>query len=285
LVIVKIQGGLGNQLFQYATGKAIALRNDFPLKLDLEWYHRNSDRSFMLKRFNAQVDIASASEILKLKGANDNMFLKGLRKLKLLRPAIMEDGPGGFNASLMNVKKPIYLNGYWQSPKYFESIANVLRADFTIRSLNPSAEAYRKIIESGNSVALHVRRGDYVTNHAANSFHGVLPLTYYRRALDRLRLILPAFNLFVFSDDVKFARDAFSDDSNIHFVAGNTDEEDLVLFSLCHHQITANSSFSWWGAWLNKNTEKKVFAPQQWFVDPGKNATSQNLIPPTWIRI
>src|SRR5690606_26072631 len=120
------------------------------------------------------------------------------------------------------------------------------------------------------SVSLHVRRGDYVQLQSAHNFHGVLPLTYYKRAILLLKEKLERFTIFVFSDDLDWVRSNLQAETPVVYVDYRSDDKtatDLALMSLCKHNIIANSSFSWWGAWLNRNPGKQVIAPKPWFRD------------------
>ncbi len=284
MIIVKLQGGLGNQLFQYATGLAISLRSGMVLKIDLEWYKRNTDRKFLIDRFNTVSDFASALEIQQAKGVSDTWFIKFLRKLGIQKSPILEESDS-YRLRSLKPGQPVYMRGYWQSPAYFEEYANEIMTQFSLKQWTPPVLELKILIESAQSVGVHIRRGDYVSNPASAAFHGVLEWTYYEKALALLKERYGDFICFVFSDDHVYAKQKFEAYSNTYFISGLNDEEELILLSRCKHQIIANSTFSWWAAWLNPNPDKVVIAPRLWFADAVKNTTTDHLLPATWIRL
>lgn len=284
MIIVKLQGGLGNQLFQYATGLAISLRNGMVLKLDQEWYKRNKERKFLIDRFNTVIDFASELEIQHAKGVSGNWFIKFLRKIGIQKSPILEERDA-YRLPSLKAGQPVYIRGYWQSPAYFEEYVKVIMTQFSLKQWTEQVLASKILIESTQSVGVHIRRGDYVSNPASAAFHGVLEWTYYEKALVLLKERYGDFICFVFSDDHVYAKRMFETYPNTHFLNGFNDEEELILLSRCKHQIIANSTFSWWAAWLNPNPDKVVIAPRLWFADTVKNATTDHLLPATWIRL
>ena len=187
---------------------------------------------------------------------------------------------------IKNVPRDCYLVGYWQSEKYFRSAALGIRADFTFKSslANRNAELAEQIGQA-NAVSLHVRRGDYAKNPKTNATHGLCSLDYYRAAIQYVsnRVEQPCF--FIFSDDIAWVKDNLKIDFSCQYVDhnhGTKSYNDMHLMSLCQHHIIANSSFSWWGAWLNPSPEKIVIAPKKWFAN--KN-NIKGLFPQGWVSL
>jgi hypothetical protein len=179
-----------------------------------------------------------------------------------------------------------YLSGYWQSYRYFDDIADQLRTELT--PLTPPTPKDSKLIRSmisTNSVSVHVRRGDYITQKAAAAFHGNSSVEYYDKALAKICTLVQDPRFFVFSDDLGWVKNNMKFPGATNFVDhndGDTAFQDLRLMSTCKHHIIANSSFSWWGAWLNPNDKKIVVAPSLWFADHRQTPT---LIPKSWLRV
>jgi hypothetical protein len=181
-----------------------------------------------------------------------------------------------------------YLLGYWQSPRYFEVIEDEIRSEFRFkRPLSAIGQMIANKITATQSVSLHVRRGDYLASRAS-SVHGTCTVDYYKRSLDQLSSRVGSLEVFVFSDDIQWAKQNLCFPYSMNFVQHTTmktADEDMHLMSLCCHNIIANSTFSWWGAWLNTNPGKTVIAPLKWFVDKKLNAMTADLIPSTWERL
>ena len=179
------------------------------------------------------------------------------------------------------------MEGYWQSYRYFADAADKIRQELTPRDpMEPGNAAVAAEIDAVEAVSLHVRRGDYVTNAGAAPFHGLCSLDYYRAAVNHVRARVGAPHLFIFSDDHDWARDNLRFDLPTTYVVANPPDRgfrDMQLMARCRHHITANSSFSWWGAWLNPRHDKIVVAPQAWFADP--KIDTRDLIPQGWTRL
>jgi hypothetical protein len=284
-IIVRIQGGLGNQLFQYASGAAVAARARLQLKVDVQWYKAHTDRQFLLDKFNTDIDIANEKEVQMAKGAHDLFIDKALRKIKLRKEKFFFEKEFVFDPTVLKINHAAYLKGYWQHFQYFEEFSDEIKRQFQLKQLTDIARTVQMKIDNSNSIGIHLRRGDYITNSAFNKFHGVLDEHYYRTAIEVLMRKVPDASLYVFSDDINFAQQFFHSYKKVEVVTGNKDEEDLILLSSCKHQIIANSTFSWWSAWLNKNPDKVVIAPQKWFADPTRNAQTKSIIPHSWLRI
>lgn len=263
MIISKLQGGLGNQLFQWSYGKFMSTKYKTNLFLDTNSYSNQTNRGLSLNKFPfLRYSILTSSSIQE--NSENKTHLK-----------IISDN---FTFDRIDYKDNChyYLDGYWQSEKYFYNISNLIRNE-----LLPSDEILKKLnltpFINTNVVSLHVRRTDYVTS---NGYHPVQSIEYYKKALD----IIGEYDyIFIFSDDIKWCRDNLTF-NNMIFMEGFDDVEDLWLMSMCKNNIIANSSFSWWGAWLNSNTNKKVIAPNNWF-GAQTNLNTDDIIPSGWIRI
>lgn len=290
MIITKLSGGLGNQMFQYAVGQAIAKKNKAILKMDLSGYDNQTGmtpRQYELFLFNIQENFSTPDDNKKIKGREpNNLFKKFLNKLhiKYYKPNYIKEKHFNFNPEILKLKDDIFLDGYWQTEKYFKDIEDIIRSEFTLKTeysnLNPELIAK---ISSCNSVSMHIRRDDYITNQNTNEFHGIYSLDYYKKAIDLIAEKFPNPIIFIFSDDLKWCEENIKIKYPIVFVKGNKNYEDLIIMSKCQHNIIANSTFSWWGAWLNNNPNKIIIAPQKWFNNP--NINYSDIIPSTWIKI
>ena len=281
MIITKIKGGLGNQLFQYATGRAVASHHKLPLKLDLTWFETHKlHNGYRLDQLSIRADIATKNQIFKLKGRN-NLLFSALRKGGFVKRKsyFKEKRNSYFDASIFK-HNFIYLNGYWQNELYFSNIRELLLRELSpINSMNDLGSDYLEHINKSNSVSLHVRRGDYLNLKNIN----VLDVDYYMKAVEYIRKNVEKPTFFIFSDDLEWCKNNLGFlDSFIYVDRTQTEIEDLKLMSFCQHNIIANSSFSWWGAWLNQNPNKTVIAPKSWHLnDPG----SRNVILTDWIKV
>lgn len=332
MIITRLRGGLGNQMFQYALGRVIsALRNE-ELKLDLTGYENQPEgdtkRAYRLSFFNVKAKIADPKEVLKAKYPF-GIISKAWRAFtqKVLKRYYIDYHPEIFR------KKHIpYLDGFFQSEKYFtvehdhtvSDFRQLIKNDFELKSEFVSEKMKSvdaAITGAPISISIHIRRGDYVTNKTANGTQGVASIEYYEKAIKTLKEKIentdantdanvgasidagtgshhdaknPSF--FVFSDGIDWVKENLPitdiyPNSSVIYVSSQSksenqkpleDYEELTLMSHCHHNIIANSSFSWWAAWLNKNPGKIVIAPEQWTV---KNTENPNIIPSEWLRL
>ena len=297
-IIVRMLGGLGNQMFQYALGRHLSIIYKRPLKLDLGFYSsaaakkRWAPRSFCLDHFSIQAQIAKDRDIepfekfLKL-----NLLSKILRHAsglgKYYKRSFIFEPPKNyftFDPLLLTwpLKPVVYLDGFWQTEKYFSGIEEIIRNDFNFKDA-PDAINQKMIeeISSVDSVCLHVRHGDNATKVAAK--HGVLPMQYYREAVSGLIKIVKNPQFYIFSDDPKWAQENLQLNFPVFFVNHNGDEknyEDLRLMSHCKHHIIGNSTFSWWAAWLGKKPGQQVYAPKRYHMRD--NIPTTDLYPQTW---
>jgi hypothetical protein len=193
-----------------------------------------------------------------------------------------------YDPAVAALRPPVALYGNWQSERYFADIAGTIRADFTLAEPLDAIrqQLANEIAATPRSVSVHVRRGDYVTNPTANAYHGTCEPAWYAAAKARLEESLAGARYIVFSDDVAWARANLPDFADALFVepaADGRDERDMHLMSLCRYHIIANSSFSWWGAWLDPRPDKRVIAPARWFA--GAAHDTRDLIPTAWERL
>ena len=292
MVITRIYAGLANQMFQYAAGRRLAHVLGVELKLDISSFAYDKLRRYSLGAFNIQENIASLGEVTALKKVTIPQRL--LAKLRHRAP-----GPGPrhiaekhfhFDPEVLTLHDGVYLEGYWQSEKYFADIAGIIRREFVVKSpQSGKTKELAEMIASKESVSLHIRRGDYVADLKENKIHGVLSLDYYYRCIEKLTRIVRNPYFIVFSDEPQWAISNLSLSYPITFVEHDSNElsrdiEDLRLMSQCKHHIIANSSFSWWGAWLNPRNAKMVIAPKQWFTKEGlMSMRVDDLLPNSWI--
>lgn len=280
MVIVRLTGGLGNQMFQYAAGRALADRLAAELLLDTRAFahalalNPYTRRSYALSPFNVRAKLATSAELKNWPAwvAEIGMRLSFTRQL--FRRWRFESGIT-YDPDVLALQEPVCLVGYWQSERYFIDIGDRIRADFALRE--PLAGANAELLalaRSGDSAGLHVRRGDFVSLNDAAQVHGLCSIDYYRRAIGLVRERRPESRFLVFSDDPQWARAELPLDASAVFVTGNdaSPEQDLALMSACKHHIIANSSFSWWAAWLGYSPDQIVIAPTPWYASPKLDA-------------
>ena len=298
-IIVQLMGGLGNQLFQYAVGRRIAKMNNFSLKLDLSWFRYHPRwfkyhpyRPYSLNHFATLKDIASPAEIAKLRGLTwvhlkeklfHKLYANGLHGTQtMIREKTLD-----FDQEVLQISTGAYLSGYWQSEKYFKDIEETIRKEFTV--ITPPDPENIKIandIRGTEAVCIHVRRGDYVSDSKANQLIGLCSLDYYYRSIDCIMSRVEKPHFYIFSDDPEWSQQHITIDAPTTYIHNNPSDknyEDLRLMTYCKHFIIANSSFSWWGAWLSSNRQKIVVAPAQWFNRVKYNDADR--LPKEWIRL
>ncbi len=281
-IVVALEGGLGNQMFQYAAGRALSLRVGAPLTLDLRPLLRQGHRAYSLGAFRLS-EAALITEGTPLGRAGK--FRRWLRKLTGGERTFKEAG-FSYDETIRHVNAPTRLEGYYQSERYFAEAAEVIRADFT-----PTAEESgrldalaARLLPPGPKLSLHIRRGDY-TNPATMAVHGLMGPDYYARARRLVAERTGPSTACVFTDDAAWVRANLELPADSVFVSEHTGSavEDLILMSRCCHHITANSSFSWWGAWLNPNPGKVVVTPACWF-QPAAGLDTRDLRPEGWLQ-
>jgi len=281
-------------MFQYAAARRLAGKHRTELKLDLSFFDQKHNknttpRPYALNIFNTIQTSATQQEIKKLWPQSANTLAgKVIDKLTahgLIKTRRYLEKTFHFNPEILDLPDQTYLDGYFQSEKYFNDIEKILRKEFTLKDPLPQKAAeIAKQIRATESVSLHVRRGDYITNKAASNFHGICDLDYYRKAINFIQHKIPTPLFYIFSDDPAWVKENLPLPTSATFMADHVDKDyiELILMGYCKHNILANSSFSWWGAWLNENPNKLVVAPINWFKDPGIN--TNDLIPNNWTR-
>ena len=282
MIVVRLTGGLGNQMFQYAAARALADRLAVELVLDTRGFDAYNFRSFELGRLNVRACAGTTAELARFPAWRVKLA-RALGGAMPLSNRFRVEPFFGYDPAWPTLQDDVHLNGYFQSQKYFAVIREQLLVDFRpSKDISPSNRQVAAMAGKGDSVMLHVRRGDYVSNAKTLQVHGVCSTDYYRRAiaLARERLHQPRF--FVFSDDLAWSRENLRLGDDAVFVEGNAEapEMDIFLMSACRAHIIANSSFSWWGAWLARTDAPLVIAPDPWFDSPDMSAV--DLIPAFW---
>jgi hypothetical protein len=283
MIIVILQAGLANQMFQYAAGRQLALLRGAQLQLDTSWYGRAAqDDGVGLRHY--ELDALAIDENI----YRPNVFNRGI--LKVLGRGIYSDDnePYVFHEEVLGLPNYSRLFGFFQNRHYFESIRELLLKEFTPKDAATGAnkQLLATIDADENSVAVHVRRGDYVTSAANWAAHGPLSEEapeYYQQALAKIRATIKRPSLYVFSDDPAWCKANLKFDTPTVFVDNNNPGiEDLRLMRACQHNVIANSSFSWWGAWLNENPNKIVIAPKKWM---HTEFDTSDVVPPEWVQV
>lgn len=292
MIIAKLIGGLGNQMFQYATGRALAERQGVALLLDASGFDHYDLRRYELGELAIKARVASPEELSAagVVASEPTWMERALRKAGLRRPAnMLREASFTYDARIESAAAPTYLDGYWQSQRYFASIAEILRREFVLKAPLDAANvalAAEIARAAGHAVSLHIRRGDYVKDAHTAQYHGICSLDYYRAAVTYVAQRVGAPHFFVFSDDHEWVQANFDIGYPTTLVQVNGADRgvcDMALMKACAHHIIANSSFSWWGAWLNPSQDKIVVAPQRWF--SGASHDTTDLIPTSWVRL
>lgn len=293
MVVVKLQGGLGNQMFQYAFGLSISHKLSCPLYFDLSFFknshHGLTPREYALDAFTCKVNIAEDKLIDSF--FNPDLYQRINNKLGISKKTIYHEHGLKFNNRVLAIKPPAYLEGFWQSAQYFNDIKDTITTAFTFKySLNPQSQKIaEQLAQQADSVSVHIRRGDYVSVKTTNELHGLCSVKYYQNAmaLAKKQVLNPKF--YFFSDDPEWVEQHLLQDmGDSTLIRHNTladSWQDMALMSKCKHHIIANSSFSWWGAWLGHATGKIVIAPANWFSSQAEYLDTSDLIPKNWIQL
>lgn len=274
MIVVKLQGGLGNQIFQYAFARAISQRNGVEFALDTQALENGegiTKRHYALEPFAMNPRLLNPEESLNLT-KEYSLYKEDYRSPQEQMAAFPRDN--------------CYFNGYWQNEAYFRDFADNIRSDLGLRlPISERAQNFRSDIKAGPSIAVQVRRGDYVSNKKVANILGAHSRDYYIAGVQKIVKVTGATRAFIFSDDIDWCK------TNLHFgieaifVSGNGlyDHEELHLLGSAEHAVISNSSFGWWGAWLIENSNKMIVAPRFWYRDPKMNERSPVL--PEWIQI
>ena len=280
--IVKFQGGLGNQMFQYALYRKFQSMG-YDTYADLYHYRQKKyeTRPLQLSVFGIDLREADRADVIQLSGNEDRWFdivwLKHIGKRTYYREKDIS-----YKEEIWKMTNG-YFHGFWQSEKYFYDIEDILRNEFvlsdTVQFDLVNRQMQLKIKEDQKAVSVHIRRGDYLENPM---YGGICTEEYYKKAIDYIKQPVENAKFYLFSNDMPYVQDRFRGEEFV-YVENNSEDKgyiDLYLMSLCKHHIIANSSFSWWGAWLNAAKSKIVVAPSIWLT----NAPARDVVPDTWIR-
>jgi hypothetical protein len=280
IIVVRLKGGFGNQLFQYAFGYNLAKKKNAHLVLDSITY-LNSDplRNYGLHNLNIP------NKHLHTK-AQKKLFLLARKLLKFSKPHVHHEIQDFiYSDTVLEYSGDIILDGYFQNERYFSNSRSDLIHIFEHASHQfKDQDIYKKIINK-NSIALHIRRGDYVQNKTTNEFHGTCDLSYFEQAQELFNNTQPTY--FIFTDDIEWAKENLKINQEHYFIHDyiQNDFNEFILMMHCKHYIISNSTFSWWAAWLCTNENKKIVCPKRWFKNDKLNLQANNLIPNDWIRI
>lgn len=292
MIIMRVMGGLGNQMFQYALGRRLAIERNVPLKLDLSWFATQKKRKFGLDQFNIKAEVATEEEVYRLHYFSHNRYFRKAysiiqNHLPVDKKRIINERKAGlFDKDVLRSSKNCLLVGYWQSESYFEKITKLIKKEFQPRTALGSEDILlaKKMRKNPYSVSVHIRRGDYVSPYRTIATHYICTPDYYTEAIDFLKQKLGGkAELFIFSDDPEWCKKEFLlKDEKYQIISGTkrTPSHELVLMSQCNHHIIPNSSFSWWGAWLSQNPKKIIVSPTEWL----RNHKTPEIVPNNWIR-
>lgn len=297
LIVVKVIGGLGNQMFQYATGRALALRIGGELKLDTTDFATYEYHQYSLNKLAVTEVLATTDEIHRfMKYASLFRSLPRLVRAPFIKLGVekyvnglvgyVQEKQSTFEPDVFTLKKSAYLDGYWQSEKYFSDIRGVLLKEFDLKEpFGPVGQAFADdIAHAETPICIHIRRGDFANNPTISKFHGTCSLEYYHKAVAIIMARVQNPSFFVFSDDIEWAKQNFKLDASVKYVGQGADKnhEDIALMRLCRHFVLSNSTFGWWAAWLCNEPDKIVVAPDKW---ANKPLSIVDLIPPSWILL
>lgn len=278
MIIIRMTGGLGNQMFQYALYLKLKSQGKEVFMDDFTEYEGRDARPLMLWVFGIRYECAGQDDVNKITDGLLNPFHRIRRKLFGRQSLEYQEGTSGFNPQVLQ-RDPAYLTGYFQSRRYFEDVEELVREAFAFSdtiwtkvsdNLSVKIREYQKQIADSLAVSLHIRRGDYLENQQA--YGEICTTKYYEKAIQLIQESHPEAVFFLFSNDTEWVRqwasEMFKDNECYQIIEGTTEDTgylDMLLMSQCKHHILANSSFSWWGAWLNASKEKLVIAPAKWF--------------------
>lgn len=293
MIISRIFQGLGNQFFQYAFGRAMALRNGTRLKVDTSFYENAEvtqfgytyKRNFEISRYNVKLEEATAHEIGVFKGKQMPSFLQRV-EFKLFpahRPQVIKEDLSVFSPELNKLRGNLFLDGYFTSEEFFKDHASVIRKEFTLKnSMNAENQQWAAQMQGCTSVCISLRLTDFLHN----PLHNVCSLDYYYNGLKEIeKLVGPDMTVFIWSDDNDWTREHFKPPYTCHYMTHNYPDfhEDLRLMTYCKHHVIPNSTFSWWAAWLGEHEDQVVIAPERWL-----NSTEVeygHVIPQRWHKI
>jgi hypothetical protein len=294
LIISLLNGGLGNQLFQYAAGKSLALFNSTDHRIDISRYlgdgvKSQTPRNLDILDFSITSPVASPAELSVINPTASLLKNFADKLVNKIRGSYHLD----WHPELFSAGSNLYLKGYFQCERYFASCVDQIRAEFTLQSeyLGQISPICKEIKSAPASISVHVRRGDYVQSGRMKKIYDVCTDDYYLRAILAARKSYPDAVFYIFSDDIGYSKNLFSLVDGVHFLSSRClpdgtllrPSQELFLMSQCNHNIIANSSFSWWGAYLNQNPNKLVIAPSVW--NRSSRLQQPNILPESWLQI
>lgn len=290
MIIVQLKGGFGNQLFQYAAGLSLAMHHNVPVKVDVQQLQAPDEaigtmRNYELQHLCNPPLVATDDEVQGM--LQQNLITRYFQKLlPSYKRKVYNEKQLSYDDHFFSTGSNIYLKGYRQSEKYFHGIREQVTRDFQLQpTLVNGVEDLAHQLREINSVSIHIRQGDYA-NKAVRDYHGILPPSYYQQAIDTIVASVDKPLFFIFSDSVEWVKNNLKFQHEVEFISGNRSKshyEDFHLMSQCRHNIIANSTFSWWAAWLNDNPGKQVIAPKKWYNKA--ELDTMNLIPKGWVRL
>ena len=285
MITIRLNGGLGNQLFQFAAGRALSLRLGVELGFDARLLG-SGHSTYGLQAFRVQGHVLEKSALPPARG--DNPLHRAIWRAGLIKPVLFKEKALCYDPAFEGLKDGTYLSGYFQSERYFAPFSKQIRAELTFQEqFIDVPEHLLSAIRSGHSVSLHVRRNDYANDPKALAIHGLRSVDYYRRACSEIadRVSVPIV-VYVFSDDLEWVNKNLELKWPVVLVGrefSGTRFQDLYLMSQCRSHIIANSSFSWWGAWLGENETGITVGPKPWFSDV--NTRNPDILPQRWLCI
>lgn len=282
MATVVIKGGMGNQMFQYAFGKSLSKKNNIKIIYDTNYYLKNKTRKLELLNLNINEKEIENKKIFN--NENINNFIKKIT----LRKIIKEEN--NLNFKKIEYEKNTIYDGYWQSEKYFKEIRNEIIKKFSLNKnnqkiLNEKINCYK--IQKNQTISIHIRRGDYLSNNSALEIHGLMQLGYYYESINKI-INLKNYkdpNIIVFSDDIIWCKENIKLKYKTVFIEPSHQNSsiDLHLMSKCRDNIIANSTYSWWGAWLNESNHKVIVAPKKWF--NSSIIINNDIYPKDWLTV
>lgn len=302
MLIARITGGLGNQLFQYAAARTISIQLNRKLLLDNSWYsdiliknehiptNATTLRNFILNYFNIRAPVINKVHLNWIKRldirSKYSIFFKFLLDGPMSNFAYEKINPSNFSLEAVKKFRRTYLTGYWQNYDTIDDYKHIISKDFVLKNpLSENNTKYFKSLSTTNSVAVHFRRGDYISNPKYRKLYAPCSKHYYQNGIKLIQKSINNPHFYIFSDDINWVKNNYDFTTDTTFIDNSGPEyEHLFLMSSCNHQITANSTFSWWAAWLNTNPHKIIITPLDWYYDKHLSETVTR-IPDEWIKI
>jgi hypothetical protein len=288
MILSRIYGGMGNQMFQYAFGRMLAVKHKATFKIyfdDCGFGWAEHSKHLTLTKFNIQAEIADETDRAQFICESKNKFVRGVHKLNRIVKGLHYIGDKAlvhaYHYNALNTPDNSYTDGFWQSDLYFKDIEPIIRSDFSLKMpLSAHAKGIEQQIKSSNAVSIHVRRGDYLKQ---TQTYVICDVDYYNRAFSRIRKSIYEPTIFIFSNDAPWVKKQLKFDVPVVVVEGTEAHEDMHLMSCCKHNISSNSTFGWWGAWLNPSKDKIVILPERWLTDASINTDHYTVA--GWLRI